>query len=161
MLDIGWSELAVIAVIALLVIGPKDLPRALYTVGKWMRAARKVTRDFQKHVDDMMREAELDEVRKGLNQVQNLNVRKKIQEAVDPTGELKRAFDEPVTGSARSAAAKPSAVADGSSEPPISDPTPRAEPEAEPAPGPASAPEPRPAAAPAQSDAPASSDKAV
>lgn len=161
MLDIGWSELAVIAVIALLVIGPKDLPRALYTVGKWMRAARKVTRDFQKHVDDMMREAELDEVRKGLNQVQNLNVRKKIQEAVDPTGELKRAFDEPVTGSARPAAAKPSAVANGSSEPPISDPTPRAEPEAEPAPGPASAPEPRPAAAPAQSDAPASSDKAV
>lgn len=161
MLDIGWSELAVIAVIALLVIGPKDLPRALYTVGKWMRAARKVTRDFQKHVDDMMREAELDEVRKGLNQVQNLNVRKKIQEAVDPTGELKRAFDEPVTGPARPAAAKPSAVSEGSAAPAVSDPAPEAVPASVAAPGSATSPAPRSAAAPAQSDAPASSDKAV
>src|SRR3546814_1601175 len=84
MLDIGWSELAVIAVVALLVIGSKDLPRALYTVGKWMRAARKVTRDFQKHVDEMMREAELDEVRKGLQQAQYLNVRKQIENTLDP-----------------------------------------------------------------------------
>src|SRR3546814_18393534 len=80
MLDIGWSELAVIAVVALLVIGPKDLPRALYTVGKWMRAARKVTRDFQKHVDDMMREAELAEARKGLQQARTLNVRQRSAE---------------------------------------------------------------------------------
>src|SRR3546814_130457 len=115
MLDIGWSELAVIAVVALLVIGPKDLPRALYTVGKWMRAARKVTRDFQKHVDDMMREAELDEVRKGLQQAQNLNVRKQIENTIDPKGELKNAFDPtrnsgPAAGPATSATEAESAA---------------------------------------------------
>ena len=65
MLDIGWPEFAVILIVALLVIGPRDLPRALYTVGKWVRSARKVANEFQRHVDDMMREAELDDLKKG------------------------------------------------------------------------------------------------
>src|SRR3546814_8808650 len=108
MLVVGLAELAVIGVVGLLVIGPKDLPRALYTVGKWMRAARKVTRDFQKHVDDMMREAELDEVRKGLQQAQNLNVRTQIENTIDPNGVLTTAFDPtsnhgPAAGAAHSA----------------------------------------------------------
>ncbi|HET8726638.1 MAG TPA: Sec-independent protein translocase protein TatB, partial [Alphaproteobacteria bacterium] len=93
MLDIGWSELALIAVVALMVIGPKDLPRALYTLGKWTRAARKVTREFQKHVDDMMREADLEDVRKNLKQVQAVNVKKQIQDTIDPKGEIKSALD--------------------------------------------------------------------
>jgi sec-independent protein translocase protein TatB len=94
MLDIGWSELGVIAVVALLVIGPKDLPKALYTVGKWVRTIRRTTADFQRHVDDMVRQAELDEVRKGVQQVRSLNVKQRIEKSIDPTGEIASSFEE-------------------------------------------------------------------
>lgn len=93
MFDIGWPELFVILVVALLVIGPKDLPRALYTVGKWVRTARRMTGEFQKHIDDMVRDTELEEVRKGLNKAQQFNIKKQIENTVDPKGELTGAFD--------------------------------------------------------------------
>ncbi len=47
MFDIGWQELFIVAVLALLVIGPKDLPRALRAMGKWVRKARSLARDFR------------------------------------------------------------------------------------------------------------------
>jgi sec-independent protein translocase protein TatB len=84
MFDIGWPELVVIAVVALVVIGPKDLPKALFTVGKWVRKARLMARDFQGHIDEMMREAELDDLRKQAQQVRNFNVQDQISKAVDP-----------------------------------------------------------------------------
>lgn len=93
MFDVGWPELVVILIVALLVIGPRDLPKALYTMGKWLRAARRVTSDFQRHVDDMMRESELDEVRKVANRAKSLNVKKQIEKAIDPAGDLRNAFD--------------------------------------------------------------------
>ncbi len=59
MLDIGWSEMAVIALLALVIIGPKDLPRVMRTMGKWAHKARSVSREFQSGIDDMIREAAL------------------------------------------------------------------------------------------------------
>src|SRR6185312_13809683 len=64
MFDFGWSELAVIAVVALVVIGPKDLPRVLRTAGFWMRKVRTIASEFQSSIEQMAREAELDELRK-------------------------------------------------------------------------------------------------
>lgn len=93
MFDIAWSELMVIAVIALVVIGPKDLPKAIYTLGKWVKKARLVARDFQGHIDDMMREAELDELRKEALKVRDTNLQKMVENTIDPKGELKGAFD--------------------------------------------------------------------
>ncbi|MBB3264090.1 sec-independent protein translocase protein TatB [Azospirillum sp. OGB3] len=93
MFDIAWSELMVIAVIALVVIGPKDLPKAIYTLGKWVKKARVVARDFQGHIDDMMREAELDELRKEALKVRDTNLQKMVENTIDPKGELKGAFD--------------------------------------------------------------------
>ena len=93
MLDIGWPEFAVILFIALLVIGPRDLPKALYTAGKWVRSARKVAREFQRHVDDAMREAELDDLKKGVDQARKFSVKKQIENIVDPDNELKGALD--------------------------------------------------------------------
>lgn len=93
MLDIGWPEFAVILFVALLVIGPRDLPKALYTAGKWVRSARKVAREFQRHVDDAMREAELEDLKKGVDQARKLNVKKQIGKLIDPEDELKDAFD--------------------------------------------------------------------
>jgi sec-independent protein translocase protein TatB len=63
MLDIGWQELLVIGVIALLVVGPKELPGLLRTVGQWAGRARSVARDFQRSMEDAAREADLDELK--------------------------------------------------------------------------------------------------
>ena len=64
MFDIGYSELLVIAVVALVVIGPKDLPRVMRTVGNWVGRARGMARHFRSGLDTMMREAELEEMEK-------------------------------------------------------------------------------------------------
>lgn len=64
MLDIGSSELLLIAVVAILVIGPKDLPRVLYTLGQYVGKARAMTRHFRSGIDEMMREQELQELEK-------------------------------------------------------------------------------------------------
>ncbi|HEX8263673.1 MAG TPA: Sec-independent protein translocase protein TatB [Allosphingosinicella sp.] len=64
MFDIGYSELLLIAVVALIVIGPKDLPRVMRTVGQWVGRARGMARHFRSGIDTMMREAELEEMEK-------------------------------------------------------------------------------------------------
>jgi sec-independent protein translocase protein TatB len=64
MFDIGYSELLLIAVVALVVIGPKDLPRVMRVVGQWVGRARGMARHFRAGVDTMMREAELEEMEK-------------------------------------------------------------------------------------------------
>ncbi len=69
MLDIGWSEMLMIAVVAIVVIGPKDLPRTLRTIGKWIGKARAVTRDLQNSVNDMIADSEIDELRKAGNSI--------------------------------------------------------------------------------------------
>jgi sec-independent protein translocase protein TatB len=62
MFDIASTELLLIAVVALLVIGPKDLPRVMRTVGQWMGRARGMARHFRSGIDAMVREAELEEL---------------------------------------------------------------------------------------------------
>ena len=64
MFDVGYSELLLIAIVALVVIGPKDLPRVMRTVGHWVGRAREMARHFRAGVDTMMREAELEEMEK-------------------------------------------------------------------------------------------------
>ena len=64
MFGVDSSELLVIAVIALLVIGPKDLPKAMRSVGQWVGRARGMARHFRSGIDTMMREAELEEMEK-------------------------------------------------------------------------------------------------
>jgi sec-independent protein translocase protein TatB len=61
MLDIGWQELMVVGVLALLVVGPKELPGLLRTVGQWAGKARSVARDFQRSMEDAAREADITE----------------------------------------------------------------------------------------------------
>lgn len=96
MFDIGWQELFIAAVLALIVIGPKDLPRAIRAVRNVIRKLREMARDFQSGVDDMVREAELDDVRNQINRASQLDPKKSITETVDPTGDLSSdlEFDE-------------------------------------------------------------------
>jgi sec-independent protein translocase protein TatB len=72
MFDIGWSELLVIAVVAIVVVGPKDLPRMLRTFGNYAGKARKVANDFKRQFDEALREAELDDVRKSVEEMSKL-----------------------------------------------------------------------------------------
>src|SRR6266705_154323 len=64
MFDIGWSELVVIAVVALIAIGPKELPAVLRTVGQWMGKIRRMASEFQGQFQDAMREAEMADLKK-------------------------------------------------------------------------------------------------
>jgi sec-independent protein translocase protein TatB len=63
MFDIGWTEILLIAVVAVVVVGPKELPRVLVSVGRWVTKGRALAREFQDGVQTVMREAELDELR--------------------------------------------------------------------------------------------------
>ena len=64
MLDIGWTEILVITVVALFIVGPKDIPKALRTVGIWIGKLKSLSREFQNTVEDAVRDSELDEVKK-------------------------------------------------------------------------------------------------
>ncbi len=93
--DIGWPELMLVGVVALVVIGPKDLPRALKVAGFWVRKARTLSREFQSSIDQMIREAELDEVRQELKKASEFNLENEIRNTVDPTGELEHSLKTP------------------------------------------------------------------
>ena len=69
MFDIGWSELVVIAVVALIAIGPKELPGVLRMVGQWMAKARKMAAEFQGQFQEAMREAEMADLKKSFDEV--------------------------------------------------------------------------------------------
>src|SRR5208282_987076 len=108
MFDFAWSELALIAAVALVVIGPKDLPRTLRVVGQWVRKARAIAREFQGNLDQMVREAELDDIKRDINRATNFDFERDIRQAIDPGGELQRSLSEPVlTDSLADEAAKP------------------------------------------------------
>ena len=64
MFDIGWDELVLIGLVALIVIGPKDLPVVLRTLGKWVAKARNLAGEFRSHVDEMLREAQVDDIKR-------------------------------------------------------------------------------------------------
>jgi sec-independent protein translocase protein TatB len=105
MFDIGWSEMAVIALVALVVLGPKELPQAMKTFAAFTRKMQRYARDFRTGVDNIVREAELEDAKKALDAVR-VNPKKMIKNIVDPSGEAVAAV----------AAVEVAARADGSAE---------------------------------------------
>lgn len=91
MFDIGWQELFLIAVVALIVIGPKDLPRVMRTITAGIRKAREMARDLQDGLEEVAREAELDDLKKELEST--TDVGKQIEKAVDPEGTFSADLD--------------------------------------------------------------------
>jgi sec-independent protein translocase protein TatB len=92
MFDFAWSELALIGIVALVVIGPKDLPVAIKAVSGMIKKARRMAGEFQTHVDEMVKDANLDEVRSQINQIRNFDIKGEIERAVDTDGSLKSTF---------------------------------------------------------------------
>jgi sec-independent protein translocase protein TatB len=139
--DIGWPELLLIGVVALLVIGPKDLPRALRVAGFWVRKARTLSREFQSSIDQMIREAELDEIRQDLKKVTEFDIEKEFKDTVDPTGSLTESikppdlpdFFEESSGASAPAATEPAPALSAPVETALPEPTEAAEGTLEPA----------------------------
>ena len=91
MLDIGWTELLVIAMVAIIVVGPKDLPRMLRSLGRTAGQLRRTANEFREQFDDALRESELDELRTTMDDVSDLNpvnqIKNSISEGFDPLRE--------------------------------------------------------------------------
>ena len=85
--DIGWPEFMLIGVVALVVIGPKDLPAALRVAGYWVRKARSLSREFHSSVEQMMREAELQEVQDQLKKATEFDLDREFNKIIDPVND--------------------------------------------------------------------------
>ncbi|KYO57650.1 Sec-independent protein translocase protein TatB [Tistrella mobilis] len=109
MFDIGWAELALVFVVALIVIGPKDLPVALRAAGVWMGRLRRMAREFQSSVDEVLRESELKELRDRAEKASRFDMGEATRRAIDPDGALERATS-PVRLDDDAPAAKPAAA---------------------------------------------------
>ncbi len=89
MFDLGWSELLVIGAVALLVLGPKELPNALRTISNLTKTARKLASEFQGGINEIVREADLEDARKAAQSINKGSFSKAIENVIDPTGEVK------------------------------------------------------------------------
>ncbi len=106
MFDFAWSEIAIIAAVALVVIGPKDLPVALRAVSGFVKKARRMAGEFQTHVDEMMREADLKDVKDSFNSIRNFDFRSTVEKAIDPDGTIRDTFStDPLSSSTTTTAA--------------------------------------------------------
>ena len=90
MFGIDSQELLVVAIVALIVIGPKELPNVLRTVGRWVASMRVMAAEFRGHVDEMVRSSELDEIRKSVQDIKESSILD--LQALDPTKEIKEAI---------------------------------------------------------------------
>ncbi len=93
MFDIGWQELFIVAVLALIVVGPKDLPRVLKTVMALVRKGRAMAGEFQSGIDDMVREADLDDFKKKMENATDFDLEGDLKDKLDPTSDISDALD--------------------------------------------------------------------
>ncbi|GGB54257.1 hypothetical protein GCM10011316_27870 [Roseibium aquae] len=155
MFDIGWTELLMIACVAIIVVGPKDLPRMLRSLGQTIGKMRRLSREFQSTFNDALREAE--------READILDMKKQVEEIgnTNPLGDLKKSIEDDFKAKPRTSgtpdpaqpASKPAAptgAASVSETPEVSKPEATKPAAASSAPAPGSAPD--PAAAPVAED---------
>jgi sec-independent protein translocase protein TatB len=94
MFDFAWSEILLIGAVALIAIGPKDMPAAIRTVSSMIKKARRMASEFQTHVDEMVREADLGDVKKAFNDIRNLDLAGALEKHVDPDRSIRNTFAE-------------------------------------------------------------------
>ncbi|TQF77066.1 twin-arginine translocase subunit TatB [Elioraea sp. Yellowstone] len=142
MLDLAWTEIALILLVALVVIGPKDLPHAIKGIAEFIRKARRMAGEFQVHVDEMMRETKLDEVKRQIDEVRQgaYEMKRQFEDEIDRDRDIARSFSDPFADSPTGTTGSP---------PPAATPAPAAL-----APAPAAVAPPDPAR-PAEDDPPA------
>ena len=144
MFDIAWSELFVILIVALVVVGPKDLPKLMRKVGQWTGRARSMADQFRRSFDDMARQAELDELRTQVNKMKSAVTNPMseadyaalgidfpkdplgVQSHIEEVGASPPIFDQPPTATSTPAPAAPASIAPAVQEAPAAtSPAPR------------------------------------
>jgi sec-independent protein translocase protein TatB len=121
MFDISWSELLLIGIVALIVIGPKELPGALRTLGQWMAKIRRMASEFQGQFQEAMREAEIDQLKKDMDE---MAAKAKDYTHFDPIEDVRRdieksvgdlpSLDQPATATSTADAATTETTTDAS-----------------------------------------------
>ncbi len=133
MLNLDWTELALIAVVAMVVIRPKDLPEAVRGVAEGIRKLRRMAGEFQGQLDEVVREAKLDDVRNQINEIRSFDFRGAMERELDKDGSIRRTFTEdPIGNPLKDAFADKPAAAHGAEV----TPPPAATPDVPPAPDP-------------------------
>jgi sec-independent protein translocase protein TatB len=131
MFDIGWSELLLIGIVALIAIGPKELPGALRTLGQWMGKVRRMASEFQNQFHEAMREAELADLKKEVDEMATKaqsyahfdpvdDIRRDLEKAAGPPPDLDTLTD--TAASPPPSASTPSASTSAAETPPASAP---------------------------------------
>ncbi len=101
MFDFAWTEIVLIGVVALIAIGPKDMPVALRTLATLIKKARRMAGEFQSHVDEMVKDTELADVRNQISELRRFDLRGEVRRTVDPDGSLRATMaDDPFRGMA-------------------------------------------------------------
>ncbi len=114
MFDIGWTEIMVIAVVAIIVVGPKDLPRMLRSLGRYAGQLRRTAGEFRSQFDDAIRESELDELRSTLQDASDMNPLNEIKDSVseslaplqETADDIKSSIEKPESSGADAPAAE-------------------------------------------------------
>jgi sec-independent protein translocase protein TatB len=111
----AWQHIVIMLVVALIVVGPKDLPRLMHMAGKWAGKARNMASEFRKSFDEMARQAELDELRKEIDELKKNNpvsdmmnsvaavnddLTKQVDSAIEGVGPPQTVTEPPVEGTA-------------------------------------------------------------
>ncbi len=94
MFDFAWSEIMLIGIVGLIFIGPKDMPTAIRAITDLLKKGRKLAGEFQTHVDEMVRDADLGEARDSLRQLRSMNLRGQVMKALDGDGSIRRTLVE-------------------------------------------------------------------
>lgn len=106
MLDIGWTELLVIAIVLIVVVGPKDLPPMLRAFGKMTKRLRVMAGEFRQQFDEALREAELDDVRQTFSDAQKLNPVNSLKDALNPLRQMGNDIRSDIQNATKSEPAK-------------------------------------------------------
>ncbi len=96
--DFGWSELLLIAIVLIVVVGPKDLPRVVRGFSKSLGKLRKTAGEFRKQFDDALADAELDDLKSLASDVKELDPRNKIKDALNPLGAVGKDISDELKG---------------------------------------------------------------
>jgi sec-independent protein translocase protein TatB len=111
----SWSHIVILLVVALVVVGPKDLPRLMHMAGKWAGKARAMANEFRKSFDEMARQAELDELRK---EIEDLKKNNPVSDIMGSVSEVQAAINEPAADVANSMAEVQAAMTEGAGQTP-------------------------------------------
>jgi sec-independent protein translocase protein TatB len=98
MFGLDWTELALIAVVAVVIIGPKDLPEAVRGVARFIQKMRRMAGQFQGQVDEVVREAKLDDVRNQINEIRSFDFKSVVEKEIDKDGALRDTFTQDPIG---------------------------------------------------------------